>query len=124
VTDLRLQYLIRSGQGAARNLLRSARPTLSAKLYTTYLASSFRTLLLACRFHAKAWRCIQYFLDKGAFVADADGTFSVDLNKIKDAVPTGSRSAHAGSHRRLRRHKEADERDDGAAPECRKRWSG
>jgi hypothetical protein len=27
-----------------------------------------------------------YFLDKGAFVANADGTFSVDLSKIKDAV--------------------------------------
>jgi hypothetical protein len=27
-----------------------------------------------------------YFLDHGAFVANADGTFSVDMTKIKDAV--------------------------------------
>ncbi len=27
-----------------------------------------------------------YFLDKGAFVAHPDGTFSVDMSKIKDAV--------------------------------------
>jgi hypothetical protein len=27
-----------------------------------------------------------YFLDHGAFVANSDGTFSVDLSKIKDAV--------------------------------------
>jgi hypothetical protein len=27
-----------------------------------------------------------YLTDKGAFVANADGTFSVDMTKIKDAV--------------------------------------
>jgi len=37
--------------------------------------------------HAKGMAIqFNYFLDKGAFVANADGTFSVDFNKIKDAV--------------------------------------
>jgi hypothetical protein len=37
--------------------------------------------------HAKGMAVqFNYFLDKGAFVANADGTFSVNLDKIKDAV--------------------------------------
>jgi hypothetical protein len=58
------------------------------KLYTTYLASSFRTLRFGLQdSHAKGMAVqFNYFLDKGAFVANSDGTFSVDLSKIKDAV--------------------------------------
>jgi len=37
--------------------------------------------------HAKGMAIqFNYFLDKGAFVADPDGTFHVDFSKIKDAV--------------------------------------
>src|ERR1051325_1504802 len=63
-------------------------PDAERKLYTTYLASSFRTLRFGLQdSHAKGMAVqFNYFLDKGAFVANADGTFSVDLNKIKDAV--------------------------------------
>src|ERR1041385_7484199 len=58
------------------------------KLYTTYLASSFRTLRFGLQdSHAKGMAVqFNHFLDHGAFVANADGTFSVDMSKIKDAV--------------------------------------
>src|SRR5215475_5120236 len=58
------------------------------QLYTTYLASSFRTLRFGLQdAHAKGMAIqFNYFLDKGAFVANADGTFRVDMSKIKDAV--------------------------------------
>jgi len=63
-------------------------PAAERKLYTTYLASSFRTLRFGLQdSHAKGMAVqFNYFLDKGAFVANSDGTFSVDLSKIKDAV--------------------------------------
>jgi hypothetical protein len=63
-------------------------PDAERKLYTTYLASSFRTLRFGLQdSHAKGMAVqFNYFLDKGGFVANADGTFSVDLSKIKDAV--------------------------------------
>jgi hypothetical protein len=63
-------------------------PDAERKLYTTYLASSFRTLRFGLQdSHAKGMAVqFNYFLDKGAFVANADGTFSVDLSKIKEAV--------------------------------------
>ncbi|HWF03744.1 MAG TPA: hypothetical protein VHA06_08660 [Candidatus Angelobacter sp.] len=63
-------------------------PDAERKLYTTYLASAFRTLRFGLQdSHAKGMAVqFNYFLDKGAFVANADGTFSVDLSKIKDAV--------------------------------------
>jgi hypothetical protein len=63
-------------------------PEAERKLYTTYLVSSFRTLRFGLQdSHAKGMAVqFNYFLDKGAFVANSDGTFSVDLSKIKDAV--------------------------------------
>jgi peptidase M49-like protein len=63
-------------------------PEAERKLYTTYLASSFRTLRFGLQdSHAKGMAVqFNYFLDHGAFVANSDGTFSVDMNKIKDAV--------------------------------------
>ena len=63
-------------------------PDAERRLYTTYLASSFRTLRFGLQdAHAKGMAMqFSYLLDKGAYVANADGTFSVDLSKIKDAV--------------------------------------
>lgn len=63
-------------------------PEAERKLYTTYLASSFRTLRFGLQdAHAKGMAVqFNYFLDQGAFVANRDGTFSVDMTKIKDAV--------------------------------------
>jgi hypothetical protein len=57
-------------------------------LYTTFLASSFRTLRFGVHeAHGKGMALqFNYLTDKGAFVARADGTFSVDPAKIKGAV--------------------------------------
>jgi hypothetical protein len=66
------------GQGAAAE----------RKLYNTFLASSFRTLHFGLTSsHARGMAIqVNYLLDKGAFVANGDGTFSVDFKKIKGAV--------------------------------------
>lgn len=58
------------------------------KLYTTFLASSFRTLHFGLTdSHARGMAIqVNYLLDKGGFVSHGDGTFSVDLAKISDAV--------------------------------------
>ncbi len=58
------------------------------KLYTTFLASSFRTLRFGLKeAHAKGMAVqFNYLLDKGGFRVDPDGTFSVDFDKIKSAV--------------------------------------
>ena len=83
-----LQHLMtQADKGAIQAPLQHG-PDAERKLYTTYLASSFRTLRFGLQdSHAKGMAVqFNYFLDKGAFVANSDGTFSVDLNKIKDAV--------------------------------------
>jgi len=58
------------------------------QLYTTYLASSFRMLRFGLQdAHAKGMAIqFNYFLDHGAFIANSDGTFRVDIRKMKDAV--------------------------------------
>jgi len=58
------------------------------QLYTTYLASSFRTLRFGLNdAHGKGMAIqFNYLMDKGAFVQKADGTFSVDIAKMKAAV--------------------------------------
>ncbi len=63
-------------------------PAQEKKLYTTYLASSFRTLRFGVHeAHGKGMAMqFNYLLDKGAFVAKPDGTFAVDFSKIKGAV--------------------------------------
>jgi hypothetical protein len=58
------------------------------RLYNTFLASSFRTLHFGLTSsHARGMAIqVNYLLDKGAFVANGDGTFAVDFMKIKGAV--------------------------------------
>jgi len=58
------------------------------KLYNTFLASAFRTLHFGLTSSHARGMAIQmnYLLDKGAFVANGDGSFSVDFRKIKAAV--------------------------------------
>ncbi len=58
------------------------------QLYTTYLASSFRSLRFGLSdAHGKGMAVqFNYLSDKGAFVANPDGTFAVDFAKIKGAV--------------------------------------
>ncbi len=66
------------GQGAAAE----------RKLYTTFLASAFRTLHFGLTdSHARGMAIqMNYILDKGGFVSHGDGTFAVDYKKIKQAV--------------------------------------
>jgi hypothetical protein len=58
------------------------------QLYTTYLASSFRTLRFGLNdAHGKGMAMqFNFYTDRGGYVAHADGTFSVDMEKMKAAV--------------------------------------
>lgn len=66
------------GQGAAAE----------RKLYTTFLASAFRTLHFGLTdSHARGMAIqVNYLLDHGGFVSHGDGTFAVDFSKIRQAV--------------------------------------
>jgi hypothetical protein len=79
-----LQYLIDKGA-----LDRSLEKT----LYTTFLASTFRSVRFGVTEAHGRGVAIQLnrLLDAGAFRANADGTFSVDPAKIKPAVEALSR---------------------------------
>jgi hypothetical protein len=84
-----LQYLMTQADKAGSNSSPLPHgPDAERQLYTTYLASSFRTLRFGLQdAHAKGMAVqFNYFLDQGAFVANPDGTFSVALSKMKDAV--------------------------------------
>ena len=63
-------------------------PVAEKPLYTTFLASSFRTLRFGVHeAHGKGMALqFNYLMDKGAFVARPDGTFAVDFAKIQPAV--------------------------------------
>jgi Peptidase family M49 len=58
------------------------------QLYVTFLASAFRSLRFGLNdAHGKGMAVqFNYLMDKGGFVPHGDGTFSVDMTKIKDAV--------------------------------------
>jgi hypothetical protein len=58
------------------------------QLYTTYLASAFRTLRFGLNdAHGKGMAIqFNYLMDKGAFIQHSDGTFSVEMAKIKIAI--------------------------------------
>jgi len=83
-----LQFLMTQADKGAIQADLPHGPEAERKLYTTYLASSFRTLRFGLQdAHAKGMAIqFNYFLDQGAFVANPDGTFSVDMIKIKGAV--------------------------------------
>jgi hypothetical protein len=63
-------------------------PKAESQLYTTYLASAFRSMRFGLTdAHAKGMAMqFNYLSDKGAFVANPDGTFAVDFTKVKGAV--------------------------------------
>ena len=62
--------------------------SLESPLYTTYLASSFRTIRFGTNEAHGRGMVVQfnYLLDHGAFVANKDGTFAVKMDKIKAGV--------------------------------------
>jgi hypothetical protein len=83
-----LQYLMSQADRGALQISIPHGPEAERRLYTTYLASSFRTLRFGLQdAHARGMAMqFNFFLDKGAYVANADGTFNVNLEKIKSAV--------------------------------------
>jgi len=63
-------------------------PDKERQLYTTFLASTFRTLRFGLNdAHGKGMAMqVNYITEKGGFVAHPDGTFEVNFEKIKAAV--------------------------------------
>ncbi len=63
-------------------------PDKERQLYTTFLASTFRTLRFGLNdAHGKGMAMqVNYITDKGGFVAHPDGTFEVNFAKIRGAV--------------------------------------
>jgi hypothetical protein len=74
-----IQYMIDKGV-LPRSLERS--------LYTTFLASSFRSIRFGINeAHGRGMALqLNYLLDRGGFAARPDGTFGVDLGKVKEGV--------------------------------------
>ena len=74
-----LQYLIDKG---------TVPRSMQASLYTTFLASCFRSIRFGINeAHGKGIAIqLNYLMDQGGFVVRPDGTFSVDENKIRDGV--------------------------------------
>jgi len=63
-------------------------PDKERQLYTTFLASTFRTLRFGLNdAHGKGMAMqVNYITDKGGFIAHPDGTFEVNFEKIRGAV--------------------------------------
>src|SRR5260370_11312903 len=83
-----LQFLM---TGADQGKIQAPLPhgaAVERQLYTTYLASSFRILRFGLQdAHARGMAIqFNYLRDKGAYVLNPDGTFSIDFSKIKDAI--------------------------------------
>jgi hypothetical protein len=74
-----LQYLVDNGQ---------IDKSLEQTMYTTFLASAFRSLRFGINEAHGRGQAIQlnYLLDQGGFKVNGDGTFGVDTGKIRDAV--------------------------------------
>jgi hypothetical protein len=83
-----LQYMMDHAQDMGLGATLPSDAAAQRQLYTTYLASSFRVLRFGLNeAHGKGMAMqFNFFTDKGAYVAHADGTFSVDMDKIKPAV--------------------------------------
>ncbi len=83
-----LQYMMDHAKDMGLNRVLASDEAAQRQLYTTYLASSFRSLRFGLAdAHGKGMAVqFNYLSDKGAFVQNADGTFSVDMAKIKTAV--------------------------------------
>jgi hypothetical protein len=83
-----LQFLLTQADAGKLDAPMAHGPDAERQLYTTYLASAFRTMRFGLQdAHARGQAMqFNYFLQQGAFTANADGTFSVDVAKMKDAV--------------------------------------
>jgi hypothetical protein len=83
-----LGYMIEHAQEMKLGDVLKSDATARRQLYTTFLASSFRTLRFGTtEAHGKGMALqFNYLVDKGGFVPNPNGTYSVDLDKISGAV--------------------------------------
>ena len=83
-----LQYMLDHAKAMGLDSVLKVDKDSEKKLYTTYLASSFRTLRFGTHeAHGKGMAIqVNYLMKRGAFVAHPNGTFSVNYDKIKTAV--------------------------------------
>jgi len=83
-----LQYMMDHAKQMGVDKILKSDDAAQRQLYVTYLASSFRTLRFGLNdAHGKGMAMqFNYFTDKGAFVEHQDGTFSVDVEKMRSAV--------------------------------------
>lgn len=74
-----LQFLIDKGQ---------IDPSMQQTMYTTFLASAFRSVRFGIGEAHGRGQAIQvnYLLDQGGFVVNADGTFAIDTARIREGV--------------------------------------
>jgi hypothetical protein len=83
-----LQYMMDHAQGMGLAKVMASDDAAQRQLYTTYLASSFRTLRFGLNdAHDKGMAMqFNFFMSKEAFAQNGDGTFSVNVEKMKSAV--------------------------------------
>jgi Peptidase family M49 len=83
-----LQYLMDHGKELNIGSVLPYDEAAQRQLYTTFLASAFRTLRFGLQdAHARGMAMqVNYVLDKGGYVIRPDGTFMVDFGKIRAAV--------------------------------------
>jgi len=83
-----LQYMMDHAKDMGMEKTLPSDAAAERQLYTTYLASSFRSLRFGLNdAHGKGMAVqFNFYMDKGAFFQHPDGTFSVDIAKMKAAV--------------------------------------
>ncbi|MGE5206843.1 MAG: dipeptidyl-peptidase 3 family protein [Chlamydiota bacterium] len=83
-----LQYMMDHAQQMGLTGVLPSDEAAQRQLYTTFLASAFRSIRFGLNEAHGEGTAVQlnYLLDKGGFVANPDGTFSVNMAKVKDAV--------------------------------------
>jgi hypothetical protein len=83
-----LQYMMDHAEAMGLGAVLPADEAAQRQLYITYLASAFRSLRFGLEdAHGKGMAVqFNYFVDHGAFVEQADGTFAVDVPRMKLAV--------------------------------------
>ena len=83
-----LQYLMDHAKEMGLTSVLATGPAAERQLYTTFLASAFRSLRFGLNeAHGKGMAVqFNFIMDKGGFVQNPNGTFSVDMSKIKQAV--------------------------------------
>ncbi len=83
-----LGYMMEHAQEMKLGDVLKSDATARRQLYTTFLASSFRTLRFGtAEAHGKGMALqFNYLIDKGGFVPNPNGTYSVNMDKISGAV--------------------------------------